>query len=235
VGVDVGAGTGISTRGLAQAAPAGVAIVGVEPCASMRELAQASTPQRVVRYRDGTAEALPFGDGTVGVLLVATALQWFDRPAFYREARRVLTAGGTLAVVQNNRRWWDSRLLGEYEAFLERESPGYSRRYRDFDIESELRSVPGMISIEVRRVSWSRHQTWDDFGGLTLSSTKMATVVKRLGEATALQRLREHLAEFVTEDRLLEIPYVSELYTARRGNIHRGVTRGRNAIPAKSA
>lgn len=53
-----------------------------------------------VTTRQGTAEALPFGDGSFDAVLSRfSAHHWHDVGAGLREARRVLKPGGTLAVV----------------------------------------------------------------------------------------------------------------------------------------
>jgi len=51
-----------------------------------------------VAYRVAPAERCPLRDGSVQLVTVAQALHWFDQPAFFSEVRRVLPAGGLLAV-----------------------------------------------------------------------------------------------------------------------------------------
>lgn len=52
------------------------------------------------------AEALPFADAAFDVLVMFEALYYLARPEeFFREARRVLRAGGTLLVCLPNRDW----------------------------------------------------------------------------------------------------------------------------------
>jgi len=51
-----------------------------------------------VRYVAARAEASPLAGGWADLVTVAQALHWFDRPAFYDEARRVLAPDGVLAV-----------------------------------------------------------------------------------------------------------------------------------------
>ncbi len=65
--------------------------------ASAAQLAHA-TPHPRVTYRQAPAEASGLGDASADLVTVAQALHWFDRPAFYAEAERVLRPGGLLAV-----------------------------------------------------------------------------------------------------------------------------------------
>jgi SAM-dependent methyltransferase len=63
-----------------------------------REQLAAAVPHSGVRYVQARAEESGLGEATVGLVTVAQALHWFDRPAFFEEARRVLSPGGLLAV-----------------------------------------------------------------------------------------------------------------------------------------
>jgi len=51
-----------------------------------------------VEYRQALAHESGLAAGTVDLVTVAQALHWIDRPLFYGEARRVLAAGGVVAV-----------------------------------------------------------------------------------------------------------------------------------------
>jgi SAM-dependent methyltransferase len=51
-----------------------------------------------VRYAAAVAECIPLSDRCADLITVAQALHWFDRPAFFREADRILGPRGVLAV-----------------------------------------------------------------------------------------------------------------------------------------
>jgi SAM-dependent methyltransferase len=62
------------------------------------EQISSATPQAGVEFRVAPAEASGLSDESVGLITVAQALHWFDLDRFYKEADRVLTPGGILAV-----------------------------------------------------------------------------------------------------------------------------------------
>jgi SAM-dependent methyltransferase len=66
--------------------------------ASAAQIAQASGPDNV-RFAVAPAEASGLPDTSVDLVLVAQAAHWFDLPAFYAEAERVLRPGGVLALL----------------------------------------------------------------------------------------------------------------------------------------
>lgn len=96
--LDLAAGTGKLTRLLV---PTGAEVVAVEPVAEMR--AQLEAAVAGVPALDGTAEHIPRPDGSVDAVTVAQAFHWFDPVAALREIARVLTPGGGLGLVWNER------------------------------------------------------------------------------------------------------------------------------------
>lgn len=96
--VELGAGTGIFTRRLAERIPE---LYPVEPDERMREVFQQSSPGLVPLA--GSAERIPVGDNSVDAVFSADAWHWFDPATASREIARVLRPGGVLAVSWNIR------------------------------------------------------------------------------------------------------------------------------------
>lgn len=103
---DVGAGTGISARLLADR---GVRVLAVEPNAAMRA---AAAPHPRVEFRDGTAEATGLAAGEVDLVLAAQAFHWFDVAPTLAEFERILRPRGRLAIAWNKRSRTDAFTLG---------------------------------------------------------------------------------------------------------------------------
>ncbi|XP_067299990.1 putative methyltransferase DDB_G0268948 [Pseudorasbora parva] len=92
--VDVGCGTGQNSRALT---PYFQQVVGIDVSESQVEEARAVLGLPNLSYRVGTAEELPFPDGSVDLLTAASAAHWFDTERFIKEAVRVLKPRGCLA------------------------------------------------------------------------------------------------------------------------------------------
>lgn len=94
---DIGAGTGISSRLIADR---GVAVWAIEPNAAMREAAH---PHANVEYRNGTAEQTGLPDQSVDGVICCQAFHWFEPIAALTEFRRILKPGGQVALMWNDR------------------------------------------------------------------------------------------------------------------------------------
>lgn len=89
---DCGTGNGQAALGLAEHFES---VVASDP--SKTQLAEAPQHPRVT-YRLGPEASSGLPDGSVDLVTAAQAAHWFDLPAFYREARRVLKPGGVIAL-----------------------------------------------------------------------------------------------------------------------------------------
>ena len=93
--VDLGSGTGLSTRGWADRADQ---VIGVEPIAPMRERAAAETDAANVRYLEGYSYDTGLADESVDVITCSQSLHWMEPEPTFAEAARVLRPGGVFAA-----------------------------------------------------------------------------------------------------------------------------------------
>ncbi|XP_059823149.1 putative methyltransferase DDB_G0268948 isoform X3 [Hypanus sabinus] len=93
--VDVGCGSGQSSRGLA---PFFDTVVGVDVSEAQIEEAKKTCGLDNVSYRQGVAEKLDFQDASVDLVTAAAAAHWFDVETFLKEVDRVLKPKGCLAL-----------------------------------------------------------------------------------------------------------------------------------------
>jgi ubiquinone/menaquinone biosynthesis C-methylase UbiE len=101
--VDVGCGTGISTRLFAQRS---IRVIGIEPNQEMLDQArQEALPSEcpLPDYRIGRADSTGLASTTADVVLAAQAFHWFDPEAALREFHRILKPGGWTVLMWNER------------------------------------------------------------------------------------------------------------------------------------
>lgn len=97
IAADIGAGTGISSRLLAEQ---GVRVLAIEPNAAMRDATQ---PHPLLELRDGSAEQTNLPDASVDLVTCFQAFHWFDPKPTLLEFHRILKRSGRLAVIWNDR------------------------------------------------------------------------------------------------------------------------------------
>jgi len=138
--LEVAAGTGVLTRALAKALGADVSLVATDLNEGMLSEAKSIGAGRSVTWRQADAMALPFDDGSFDTIVCQFGAMFFpDKAAAFREARRVLAPGGTLAFsvwdrIEDNEfadvvtRSLATRFPGDPPRFLARTPHGYHDR-----------------------------------------------------------------------------------------------------------
>ena len=98
---DVGAGTGLLTRGLLAR---GYTVTAIEPSDAVRSAADHAL-EHVPAYSSasGTAEQMPLPPQSVDLITAAQAFHWFDIKAARAECLRVLKPQGHVALIWNDR------------------------------------------------------------------------------------------------------------------------------------
>ncbi len=92
--VDIGSGTGLSSRWAATWAGT---VIGIEPNDEMRAVAE-SRPTAQIEYMRGRAQQTGLPTASADIVLVVQAMHWMDPKPTLAEAARILGPGGVLAV-----------------------------------------------------------------------------------------------------------------------------------------
>lgn len=199
---DVGSGTGISARRLAET---GATVYAVEPNAAMRAAGEGDGIVSV----DGAAEATTLPDHSVDLVTAFQAFHWFDRAAARREFARILRPEGTAALVWNERVEDATPFLRRYEALLREFAGDYLAVRHNAISEPDLAAWFGG---GMRTARFENAQTFD-YGGVLgrLMSSSYAPPEgdpRYLPMVTALRRLFEE----TQEDGAVEFLYATNAY-----------------------
>jgi len=95
--IDLGSGTGLSTRYWADKARS---VIGIEPTADMREQASALTHAANISYRDGLSHQTGLPDACAHIVTCSQSLHWMDPQPTFNEAVRILQKGGVFAAYE---------------------------------------------------------------------------------------------------------------------------------------
>jgi SAM-dependent methyltransferase len=206
VAADVGAGTGISARQLAER---GVSVIAIEPNEAMRAAAEAH-PR--VEWRDGSAERTGLENECVHLVLCAQAFHWFRVSEALAEFHRIVRPGGRLALAWNTRDESDPLTREYFEAIHEVNGEHPAERL-PFDSANVSRS--GLFS-SPRPETMPHSQSFDlaGFIGRALSASYVSK------EPVAVERLSALLAACHERHRdargLVTMRYVTEVWRASR-------------------
>lgn len=93
--MDLGSGTGLSTRYWADAANQ---VIGIEPNEDMRRRASAITTEANVVYRKGTSSETGLPDRMADIVTCGQSLHWMEPASTFAEVGRILRPGGVFAA-----------------------------------------------------------------------------------------------------------------------------------------
>jgi SAM-dependent methyltransferase len=199
--LDLGAGSGIFTRQIRDLVGE---VIAVDPSASMREAFRAAAPD--LEIFEGSDVAIPLPDASVHVVFVAQAFHWFDPPAALREIRRVLTDGGGLGLIWNER---DESVPWVREF-------GRAMRWDQFQPYKAGRDYSSLLEAgpfeRVERAVFRHAQTLSKEGLLNrVRSTSYVSLMDEQERNDLLADVAQVVANF---DEPLTMPYVTDVYRA---------------------
>lgn len=108
--VDIGCGTGLSTRVWAKYADE---VVGIEPNDEMRHQARSHSDNPNVHYRKGLSVSTGLPDNCADIVTVVEAFHWMEPTSTIKEIARILRPGGVFATIDYD---WPPTINLEAEA-----------------------------------------------------------------------------------------------------------------------
>jgi ubiquinone/menaquinone biosynthesis C-methylase UbiE len=234
--LDIGCGTGLVTRSVADRVGRDGRTVGLDPTPFMLQRARAtSTKYPTIEWMEGAAEKIPFPDGSFDVVVSNQGWQYLtDRTAGFREMHRVLKPGGTLGGSV-----WSGpqgqKCNSVLEAGLARHFgaqfvPIHAWTFGGLDALRVLAADTGFTVRSLSQTSYNaRFQSLEEYISVTITSSgrtaedgSMAMGMFNLDDATfepkveaLIADLERDLAEFVTADGFV-FPYASDVLVATK-------------------
>lgn len=209
VAADIGAGTGIFSRGLLAH---GFEVFGVEPNPEMRAAAESALATEARFHSNGgRADATALPGSSVALVTAAQSFHWFEPEQCRREWQRILMPRGIVGVVWNQRRL-GSAFMQSYEAAMQllKEYDEVNRTQRDRGAVARLFGEQTFETLE-----YTHQQTfdWEGLRGRVLSSS----YVPKPGAPGHEQLLSEVRRAYDAHQRdgKVQFDYVTRLHVGR--------------------
>jgi SAM-dependent methyltransferase len=208
--VELGAGTGKLTRAVAAL---GTRVVAVEPDPRMLAVLRRLGLEGV----QGSAEAVPLGDGVADAVVAGSSLHWFELELALPEIHRVLRPGGRFGFGWNHRDDRHPAIARMTEAIYAPQAGRRGPRWRSRDWPVEL-TVAGLFrDVEQARFDHVHELPREALHDHLMSYSGVAALPEdeRRPVFSAVAALLD-ADESVSRDGLLRLPFVVSAYRATR-------------------
>jgi SAM-dependent methyltransferase len=215
--LEIGPGTGRVTRRLVDL---GAAVTAVEPDAGLAEYLDSVMQTNPVKVIVSSFEDTPLGEGVFDVAVAAMSFHWVDQQIGLAKLGRVIRAGGWVAL------WWTvfgdpdrpdpfhdatRKLLEEHNALAPLDQPQF-----ELDVPERTRDLAdraGLVDVDGELIRWTIRLDSAAVRALYASMIRIRTrpTDERHQQLDAIAAVAEH--EY---DGVIERPFVTAIYTARR-------------------
>ncbi|HEY9789298.1 MAG TPA: class I SAM-dependent methyltransferase [Candidatus Obscuribacterales bacterium] len=207
--VDIGCGTGISTRLFARR---GFKVIGIEPNEDMLQKARAEKPQLPIEYRYGTAEDTGLEKDSVDLVLAAQAFHWFRPSEALTHFHAILKKGAWVALMWNERDERDPFTAGYGDAL--RMNPETNKvELPRLKAGEPLLTFP-LFSNQVKE-SFSNSQHVDENGLINRAFSASYAPKDEEGKTRLQQKLKQLFAEY-NKDGYVDLRYETSIYFGRK-------------------
>lgn len=204
---DIGAGTGISARLIAER---GANLYAVEPNIAMRSAAE---PHPLVTWLDGSAEQTGLANQSIDLVLCCQAFHWFEPEAALAEFHRILKRSGRVALIWNDRNL-DDEFTQDYTAIIRKAADRQFFDRPDRKSATALASTPLFHNYRCHTVTHQYALDLNSLIGLALS----ASYIPKAGKAhdrliEELQALHQHWTQ-AGEESTVFLSFQTNIYLA---------------------
>jgi len=207
---DIGAGTGISTQLFLDA---GYRTIAVEPNTEMRDKAmELLSTYPAFTAADGTAENTGLASESVDAIIAGQAFHWFNAQNARAEFKRILKAGGIVALIWNERKT-SSAFEKEYDQLIITHGQDYVKvGHRNIDYDN-IGAFYDPEPFELRVFENKQVFNFEGLKGRLLSSSYMPTK-DNVGYEPMINDLRRLFNKY-QQDELITINYDTKVYVGR--------------------
>ncbi|MFB2938218.1 class I SAM-dependent methyltransferase [Aerosakkonemataceae cyanobacterium BLCC-F154] len=214
---DIGAGTGISSRLLANR---GVRVFAIEPNPDMF---LAAKPHERVKFLTGTAEKIPLETASVDLVISFQAFHWFDFIKSLAEFHRILKPGGRVALMWNF--WQQTDVISQ--AYTKLLFAAGSDRQNQTSSSSQIKTLLQSLQYQLfwqglwlpyfknlRCHSFTFEQHLDLVGLVGLARSQGFTPQEGTALAELILKLGEFCDRFSDNQGQVRLVYLTKLYIA---------------------
>ncbi len=210
--LDWGAGTGISSRQLAER---GARVVLFDIGEQMLTFARTRDPRSPCVLADGNR--MPLGAACADLTTFAQSWHWFAKPAAQAEVARVLRPGGYWAA------WWSRAAAAgqdwfdRYEDVIAAACPGYTWRYMSDELLAPDWADTAVGRIEPAApvvVPWTRHVAAEQWITYERSKSYLINLPPHARESV-LHQIADIIARQFPDGQMA-VPYITTLLVARK-------------------
>jgi SAM-dependent methyltransferase len=214
--LEIGAGTGILTRLLAERV---AHVTAVEPDERMRAVLAAGDSG--IEILAGRAEEIPTGSSSFDAVIAASAWHWVDEARGVPEVARVLRPRGRLSLVwsgpDRSVDWMRSLWAGGIVFSPEEKAAVDERRRRRHVVNVDVGGASPFLEPETRLFRWTKAMTKSDLVALSTTYSAVITMDEetRRRHLEAMARFLDTHEDFAGVD-LLEVPMRSYCWRATK-------------------
>jgi ubiquinone/menaquinone biosynthesis C-methylase UbiE len=211
---DVGAGTGIWTKMIAEQH---LSCIAVEPNEAMREQGQCYTEGTAIQWRAGSAEETGLETSSVDWVTMASSFHWAKLPEALKEFSRILKPGGFLTVLWNPRHIEGNPLHERIEDTiyamvpnLKRVSSGSSKHARKYD--EELVSTGDFNGVAFFEASHHITMSKERY----LGAWRSVYDIRNQAGPELFERVLTTIGEIIAPLDTMVVPYKTRAWTAQK-------------------